>query len=117
MSGRAAPRRGPRSAPTTSLRSMGVAASLSTAERRVLVAVTAECVSADPVELTDAVRRRTLHQVTGPEFRRAVASLAERRLLRARVATKAGGEIGRVVIEDLTPLGRGVTRAIREPGS
>lgn len=77
-----------------------------------LVATTAEQPAADPVELTDAVRRKTLPQVTGPEFRRAVASLAERGLIRARVATKAGDEIGRVVIEHVTPLGLGVMRRI-----
>jgi hypothetical protein len=39
--------------------------------------------------------------------------LAKRGLLRARVRTKTGGEIGRVVIEEVTPLGRGVIRAMR----
>ncbi|MGH9278329.1 MAG: hypothetical protein ACRD12_09510 [Acidimicrobiales bacterium] len=93
-----------------------MAASLSTAERQVLGAFNAGPVTTDPVALTDVVRRRTLPQVTGPEFRRAVASLAERGLLRARVATKAGGEIGRVVIEDVTALGRAVVRSIDDGG-
>ena len=92
-----------------------MAANLSEAERRVLGAVTAEpAAAADPVGLTDAVRRRTLSRVGGSEFRRAVASLADRGLLRARVATKPGCEIGRVVIEDVTPLGRVAARALRE---
>jgi hypothetical protein len=90
-----------------------VAPVLSTAERQVLGAVTDEDVPADPIGLTDAVRRKTLPHVTGPEFRRAVANLAKRGLLRARVRTKTGGEIGRVVIEEVTPLGRGVIRAMR----
>ena len=89
-----------------------MAASLSTAEKRVLGAVRPEPVAMDPVELTDSVRRKTLAQLTGQDFRRAVASLTERGLLKARVATKADGEIGRVVIEDVTPLGRVVQRAI-----
>ena len=89
-----------------------MAANLSDAERHVLGALTTEP-TADPVALTDAVRRRTLSNVPGSEFRRAVASLAERGLLRASVVTKAGGEIGRVVIEDVTPLGRVVVRALR----
>lgn len=77
-----------------------------------LGAATSEPVATDPVELTDAVRRKTLAQVTGPEFRRAVASLAERRLLRATVARKADDDVGRVVIEDVTPLGRAVVRTM-----
>jgi hypothetical protein len=89
---------------------------LSSAEREVLGAVTNEEVPTDPIGLTDAVRRKTLPRVTGPEFRCAVASLARRGLLKARVRTKPGGEIGRVVIEELTPLGRGVVKAMRDDG-
>jgi len=80
-------------------------ASLSTAERRILEA--AHDAEADGVDghLTDVVRH-TLGQIPGPEFRHGVASLADRQLLRARVAVKAGGEVGRVVIEATTFLGR-----------
>lgn len=91
-----------------------MAAELSLAERRVLGAVAAEPETDDAIQLTDTVRRKTLAHVNGWEFRQAVASLVERGLLRARVATKAKGEIGRVVIEDVTPLGRGVIRAVKD---
>ena len=50
--------------------------------------------------------RRTLGQLAGPEFRQGVASLAGRNLLAAQVAVKADGEVGRVVIERTTFLGR-----------
>jgi hypothetical protein len=80
-------------------------ASLSTAERRILEAVDdAEAADADG-QLTDVVRR-ALGQLPGQEFRRGVATLTERRLLDARVAVKTGGEVGRVVIERVTFLGR-----------
>jgi len=83
-------------------------ASLSTSERRILEAVDdAEVgeVAESAGKLTDVVRR-ALGQLPGDEFRRGVASLSERRLLRAQVAVKADGEVGRVVIERVTFLGR-----------
>jgi len=82
-------------------------ATLSPSERRILEAVNdAEGVEAESGgQLTDIVRR-TLGQLPGDEFRQGVATLTERRLLRARVAVKAGGEVGRVVIERVTFLGR-----------
>ncbi len=80
-------------------------ASLSTAERRILEAVDdAEAIDTGGY-LTDVVRRE-LGQLPGQEFRRGVASLTDRRLLQARVALKAGGEVGQVVIERVTFLGR-----------
>lgn len=89
-------------------------ATLSTAERRILEAAQ-EALAAGirSPELTDIVRR-SLGQVPGPEFRRGVAALAERGLLRARCSHKLNGDVGRVVIEQLTPLGRS---AIRPPRS
>ncbi len=80
-------------------------ASLSTAERRILEAVDDAEAGDTNGRLTDVVRRE-LGQVPGQEFRRGVASLTERRLLQARVALKAGGEVGQVVIERVTFLGR-----------
>lgn len=82
-------------------------ASLSATERRILAAVSdAEGDSDDGnAQLTDVVRR-ALGQLPGYEFRQGVASLAARRLLRAQVRVKAGGEVGRVVIEQSTFLGR-----------
>ncbi len=82
-------------------------ATLSPSERRILEAVNdAEGAEADSGgQLTDIVRR-TLGQLPGDEFRQGVAALTERRLLQARVAVKAGGEVGRVVIERVTFLGR-----------
>jgi len=83
-------------------------ATLSPSERRILEAVTdAEVAEAAESggQLTDVVRR-TLGQLPGDEFRQGVATLTERRLLQARVAVKAGGEVGRVVIERVTFLGR-----------
>lgn len=90
-------------------------ASLSLAERRILEAAD-EAVSAGttPSELTDVVRR-SLGQIPGPEFRRGVAALAQRGLLRARFWTKVNGDVGRVVIEQITPLGRSAVRARRRP--
>ncbi len=83
---------------------------LSASERQVLEAAhDAQRGGLDPVPLTDAVRR-TLGQVPGVEFRRMVARLAQRGLLRAHVAEKPGGELGRVVIEQVTALGRAVIR-------
>lgn len=82
-----------------------MAALLSTVERRILEAThEAEAEGADRARLTDVVRRR-VGQFTGAQFRQGVAGLSDRRLLRARVATKTGGEIAQVVIERLTPLG------------
>ena len=95
-----------------------MAASLSTAERRILEAAhDALAEGLPPGELTDAVRR-TLGQLPGPEFRLGVAQLNERGLLRARVTTKVNGEVGRVVIEHVTPLGRSAIRKWqrRHPG-
>ena len=84
-------------------------ASLSTAERRILEAAH-DAESGDGADrLTDVVRR-AVGQLTGQEFRRGVASLSERQLLRAHVCTKVNGEVGQVVIERITLLGR---RAIR----
>jgi len=80
-------------------------ASLSTAERRILEAVDDAEAGDTSGHLTDVVRRELGH-LPGQEFRRGVASLAERRLLEARVALKAGGEVGQVVIERVTFLGR-----------
>jgi hypothetical protein len=84
-----------------------VGASLSTAERRILEA--ADDARADGVlaeRLTDVVRRALAH-MPGGEFRDGVARLAERRLLQARVRMKTRDEVGQVVIEQITPLGRG----------
>ena len=87
-----------------------MAASLSSAERRILEAVeAARLTTPGGGELTVAVRRM-LGQVPGPEFRRSVARLAERGLLRAHVSTKVDGDVGRVVIEEITPLGRSAVR-------
>jgi len=80
-------------------------ASLSTAERRILEAVDDAETDDTNGHLTDVVRRE-LGQLPGQEFRRGVASLTDRRLLQARVALKAGGEVGQVVIERVTFLGR-----------
>lgn len=84
-------------------------ASLSTAERRILEAVDnaagADSPSDGNGQLTDVVRRE-LGQLPGQEFRRGVATLTQRRLLDARVTVKAGGEVGQVVIERVTFLGR-----------
>lgn len=83
---------------------------LSPAERRILEAACDTGVDVDERRtFSDAVRRR-LGQLPGPDFRRGVASLADRGLLRARVATKPDGDIGRVVIEAVTPLGRSLVR-------
>ncbi len=92
-----------------------MAARLSIAERRILEAAQ-EAVAAGtmPAQLTDVVRR-ALGQIRGPEFRRGVASLAERGLLRATCSTKQNGEVGRVVIEQITTLGRSVVRPPRPP--
>jgi len=87
-----------------------MAASLSTAERLILEAAhDALAEGLTRAALTDAVRR-TLGQLPGPEFRLGVARLNERGLLRARVTTKVNGEVGRVVIEQVTPLGRSAIR-------
>ena len=80
-------------------------ASLSTAERRVLEAAHDAGGGHVPGPLTDVVRRM-VGQLTGQEFRRAVADLSERQLLRASVATKVNGEVGQVVIVRITRLGR-----------
>ncbi len=80
-------------------------AELSTSERRILEAVDDADVADGGGLLTDVVRR-AVGQLPGHEFRRGVASLTERRLLQARVAVKAGGEVGQVVIERVTFLGR-----------
>jgi len=79
--------------------------SLSTSERRILEAVEDADVGDGDGQLTDVVRRRLGH-LPGHEFRRGVAALTERRLLQARWAVKPGGEVGRVVIERVTFLGR-----------
>ena len=93
-----------------------MAASLSSAERRILEATEeARVTIADAVELTVTVRRM-LGQIPGPVFRRGVARLAERGLLRARVKTKVDGEVGRVVIEQITPLGRSAIRPAERRG-
>jgi len=93
--------------------SRSVAASLSTAERRILEAAHDALAEGLPAaELTDAVRRM-LGQLPGPEFRLGVAQLKERGLLRARVTTKVNGEVGRVLIEQITPLGRSAIRKAR----
>jgi hypothetical protein len=87
-----------------------MAASLSSAERRILEAIDeVRGSTASGSDLTVAVRRM-LGQVPGPEFRRSVARLADRGLLRARVTTKVDGDVGRVVIEHITPLGRSAVR-------
>jgi len=78
--------------------------SLSTSERRILEAVEDADLGGDG-QLTDVVRRQ-LGQLPGDEFRRGVTALTERRLLQARWAVKPGGEVGRVVIERVTFLGR-----------
>ena len=79
---------------------------LSPSERRVLEAAhDAQREGVDSSRLTEVVRR-TLGQIPGVEFRQVVARLTERGLLRARVAHKPGGEVGRVVIEQVTSLGR-----------
>lgn len=79
---------------------------LSASERRILEAAhDAQRGGVHPARLTDVVRR-TLGQVPGVEFRVVVARLTERGLLCAQVAHKPGGEVGRVVIERVTPLGR-----------
>jgi hypothetical protein len=80
-------------------------ASLSTAERRILEAAHEAQDDEANGQLTDVVRR-AVGQLPGQTFRRGVADLAERRLLQARVAVKADGEVGRVVIERVTFLGR-----------
>ena len=83
-------------------------ASLSGPERLILEAVTkAEADDPKSDRLTDVVRRAA-GQLTGGQFRQGVADLAERGLLRARVHNKANGEVGRVVIERATLLGRRV---------
>lgn len=82
-----------------------MAASLSTAERQILEAAHDAEAADTSGHLTDVVRH-TLGQLPGPEFRQGVASLTERQLLRARVALKKGGEVGQVVIERTTFLGR-----------
>lgn len=79
-------------------------AALSTPERRVLEAAD-EADAEHGDALTDVVRRM-VGQLTGQEFRRAVADLSERGLLQASVATKVNGEVGRVLIERITRLGR-----------
>ena len=85
-------------------------APLSATERRILEAlVEAERNHPRSATITDVVRRR-LGQLPGLEFRRGVARLHERRLLKAKVATKPDGEVGRVVIEQVTPLGRYLAR-------
>ncbi len=80
-------------------------ATLSTSERRILEAVNDAEADHGNGQLTDVVRR-ALGQWPGHEFRRGVAALTERHLLRARVAVKANGEVGQVVIERVTFLGR-----------
>ena len=82
-----------------------MSAALSTSERRILEAAHDAEAEGTSGNLTDLVRR-TLGQLPGPEFRQGVASLAARQLLHARVAVKAGGEVGQVVIERTTFLGR-----------
>jgi hypothetical protein len=84
-----------------------MAALLSAAERGILEA--ASEVQAGATDIT-AVVRRTVGRLPGPEFRRGVARLAERGLLRAHVTMKVNGDVGRVVIEGITPLGRCVIR-------
>ena len=94
-----------------------MAASLSSAERRILEATEeARATTPSGAQLTVTVRRMLGH-LPGPEFRRSVARLAERGLLRAHVSTKVDGDVGRVVIEEITPLGRSVVRAagVRHP--
>lgn len=78
---------------------------LSPAEQRVLEAAHDAEAGDDREHLTDVVRR-TVGQLTGQEFRRAVASLTERQLLRAHVVIKVNGEVGQVVIERTTHLGQ-----------
>jgi hypothetical protein len=87
-----------------------MAASLSTAERRILEAVDDALKAGTTLPQLTVVIRRTLGQLPGPEFRRGVARLTERGLLHARVSTKVNGEIGRVAIERITPLGRSAIR-------
>jgi hypothetical protein len=90
-----------------------VAALLSTSERQILEAAHhAQRGGVGPDRLTDVVRR-TLGQVPGVEFRLVVARLAQRGLLHAQVKRKPGGEVGRVVIERITPLGRSVIKTPR----
>ncbi len=92
-------------------------ASLTNAERCILeVAETAARQAPRPEELTAIVRRRTMSSVTGDEFRQAVASLTDRRLLKAHVTTKAGGAVGRVVIQGVTVLGQMVIGRRRSRG-
>jgi hypothetical protein len=79
---------------------------LTVVERRILEAA---CDPGVGENLTDSVRRM-VGQVPGPDFRRGVARLAERGLLRASVATKPDGDLGRVVIDSVTPLGRSLVR-------
>ena len=90
--------------------------SLSVTERRILEAADdAESEGVLPERFTDDVRHR-LARMTGRQFRGGVARLALRHLLFARVTVKEGGEVGRVVIEGVTPLGRyaiGRTRSRR----
>ena len=91
---------------------------LTAQERRILEAADDAFMSGvRPDELTDAVRR-SLHQVPGVDFRAGVARLSERGLLCAQVRHKPGGEVGRVVIERVTPLGRTLIkrRGHRWPG-
>jgi hypothetical protein len=85
-----------------------MAASLSRAEHTILVAI-CDSEGEDPRadRFTDLVRRRA-GQLTGPEYRRGVAGLADRGLLQATVVTKSNGDIGRVVIRRITLLGRRV---------
>lgn len=89
-----------------------MAAALTPAERRILEAACESSASSggvapkDAGAFTDDVRRRTLTQLPGPEFRRGVSSLSERGLLRAQVRHKVDGDVGRVLIEAVTPLGR-----------
>lgn len=87
-----------------------MAALLTPAERWILEAACASSASGggDPAALTDVIRRRTLAHVPGPEFRRGVSSLTERGLLRAQVRRKVDGDVGRVLIESVTPLGRSI---------
>ena len=103
---------GPRIAGARSVQSGAMGSLLSPEERRILEAAhdaevegRPEADDAETAQLTDVVRR-TLGQLPGRDFRQGVASLAGRQLLRAQVAVKADGEVGRVVIERTTFLGR-----------
>lgn len=88
---------------------------LTSSERRILEAAhAAQKEGVSPGRLTDVVRR-TLGHLPGVEFRAGVARLNERGLLRAQVAHKPGGEVGRVVIEQVTPLGRTVIKRRDSP--